>query len=144
TFIPDETLGQTQWPTMFPPGNFSGLETGTWRQFAPRLGFVYNLTKDNKTVGKASWGRYNHTPADSYSDTYNKLAPQSAVFLWRDVNKNGDYDPGEVNLDPNGPDFVSTTSVANNILNPNLKNPHTNEFDLSIEREVMANFGIRL
>ncbi len=27
---------------------------------------------------------------------------------WRDLNGNNDYDHGEVNLDPNGPDFVET------------------------------------
>ena len=32
----------------------------------------------------------------------------NAVFTWQDLNGNLDYDPGEVNLDRNGPDFVET------------------------------------
>ena len=32
----------------------------------------------------------------------------NAVYRWHDLNGNLDYDPGEVNLDRNGPDFVET------------------------------------
>ena len=65
-------------------------------------------------------------------------------MTWRDLNRNNDYDPGEVNLDPNGPDFVSISGTTAEIPNLDLKQPKADEFSLSVEREVIADMGIRV
>src|SRR5262249_38745064 len=59
---------------------------------------------------------------------------------------NGDrlYQPGEVNLDLNGPDLKTITAASNQILNPNLKMPDIWETTASVERELAANTGIRV
>jgi hypothetical protein len=49
----------------------------------------------------------------------------------------------------NGPDFVSQTlqinnNLANLIENPNLKQPGSDEYSVSLERELAENFGVRL
>ncbi len=63
----------------------------------------------------------------------------TATFRWRDQNGNRDYDPGEVNWDPNGPDFIGGSGVAaigsfgggvNQVPNPNEREPKTDEFSL--------------
>jgi Carboxypeptidase regulatory-like domain/TonB dependent receptor len=65
-----------------------------------------------------------------------------------------DYIPGTVNLNPNGPDHLSQqggnngagTKLANSILNPNLKEQYSNEFQGFIESQVapsvLARFGV--
>ena len=35
---------------------------------------------------------------------------------WRDLDGNNDYTPGEVNLDLNGPDFLSAAGATNNVV----------------------------
>ena len=42
----------------------------------------------------------------------------ASTYLWHDLNGNQDYDPGEVNLDPSGSDFVSASGGKSQLLNP--------------------------
>jgi hypothetical protein len=67
----------------------------------------------------------------------------TVTYLWRDLNRNRDYDPGEVNLDVNGPDFVSQSGGSNTLPNPNEREPKSDEFSLTFERELTADFALR-
>src|SRR5262249_31495778 len=71
-------------------------------------------------------------------------ATANAVFNWHDRDGDKLYEPGEVNLDPNGTDFKSITAASNQILNPNLKSPNNWETTASFEREMAANMGLRV
>ena len=77
-----------------------------------------------------------------------------AVYRWHDLNGNLDYDPGEVNLDRNGPDFVETVGKLsqgtalpspppNNVVNPNERQPKYDELSVSLERELIANLAVK-
>ena len=57
TGIPAESRVASQFASA---GTFSALQTGTWNEFAPRIGMVWNIFGDNKTVLRMSWGRFNH------------------------------------------------------------------------------------
>jgi hypothetical protein len=80
----------------------------------------------------------------------NKNTINQAIYRWRDLNGNKDYDPGETNLDPNGGDFLSrsisnvTASLVNGIVNPDEKQAYTDEYMLQIERELMSDFALRV
>jgi hypothetical protein len=69
-------------------------------------------------------------------------------YRWRDPNGNRDYDPGELNLDPNGSDFIRSvvrdtgTLTSNAAVNPNEKQPGVDQFSLSLERELAANLAL--
>jgi outer membrane receptor protein involved in Fe transport len=140
-FVPETTKVQGSFGGA---GTFPRVEAGSWRLFAPRLGAAFDLTGDGKTVLKATFGRYNHTPADNWSDPYNQNGLSTTTYFWHDLNRNNDYDPGEVNLSTTSPDFVTITAATNNIINRDLKNPYTRQFSLTLDRELMANFGARL
>ena len=127
-----------------PAEQFPYIDVNTWRNFAPRLGVAFNLTSDGKTVFKSMYGRFNHTPGDEWANDYNRNAQTSVTYRWRDLNGNADYDRGEVNLSTNGPDFISLAGSANNTVNPDVKGPFTTQFTLGVERELAANFGVRL
>jgi hypothetical protein len=68
----------------------------------------------------------------------------STTFLWHDLNNDKVYQPGEVNLNVNGPDFVSQTGTNQGVLNSNEKPPMSDEFSASIERQLLPNFAVRV
>jgi hypothetical protein len=151
SWLPPQTKQPSQFGTS---GSFPEREVGSWQLPAPRFGAIYQLTGDGKTVVKVSYGRYNHTPGDDFAQAYNPNSGIITTYRWRDLNGNGDYDPGEVNLDTNGPDFVSITGQVSsgsassvgavNILdNPDLTMPRTHQATVSLERELFANFAGR-
>jgi hypothetical protein len=64
-------------------------------------------------------------------------------YRWHDLNGDGAYQPGEVNLNLNGQDFIGITGANNSIINPSLMLPHTHEATGSIERELPAHMSVR-
>jgi hypothetical protein len=128
-------------PTLFPAGDFPFAEIGTWTRAVPRLGLAWDIGA--KSVIKASVGEYNYIFGDTFGDQYNQNATGTATFRWHDLNGDTLYDPGEVNLSLNGPDFITITAAKNARINPNLEQPSTWEATLSYEREIAPNLGIR-
>lgn len=122
---------------------FPAVDILTWDAVAPRLGAAYDVSGDGKTVIKATWGLFNHNPGVDFSERYNLNGQTTTTYRWRDLNGNNDYDAGEVNLDRNGPDFISTAGAATTPLNPDLDQPLTSEWSVSFEREVASNFSVR-
>lgn len=109
SWVPAQTKEQGQFGSA---GSYPEVDAITWRGLAPRLGIAYDLAGNGKTVLKASWGRYNHSPGDSFADAYNRNTISTTTYRWSDQNRNGDYDSGEVNLDTNGGDFVTITAAS--------------------------------
>ena len=135
----------------FPDECFPAVDVPAWNSVAPRLHFAYDLTGDGKTVLKGGWGRFDYIRGlEPDVEQFNRNSDSVAIYDWRDLNGNDDYDPGEVNLDPNGPDFVQTLGnelddpAPKAVPNPNEKQPKTDEFSLSIERELISNFAVRV
>src|SRR5205823_5381461 len=92
---------------------------------------------------KATYGWFNHVMSEDYAGNYNQNTLVTTRYRWSDPDRNGDYTPGEVNLDLNGPDFISVTGASNNILNPGLKQPVTHEISASLERELSVGFSAK-
>ena len=97
--------------------------------------------RQRQTVLKASYGWFNTEAA--LSGDYNPNTIFNTDYRWHDLNGDGRYQPGEVNLDTNGVDFIGTTSAANARVNPDLRLSHVQEISASIEREVAPNLAVR-
>jgi hypothetical protein len=138
TFVPAQTKEQGQFGSA---GTFARREVNKWWAPAPRLGASFDLFGTGKTVLKGSYGRFNHTPGDAFAQNFNLDTVEQVNYRWSDPNGNGDYDPGEVNLNTNGPDFISISGAANNILNPDLKIPRTYQYQATLEQEIMPNLA---
>jgi len=124
-------------------GDFPRLDIGTWTRLAPRIGAALDVTGDGRTVVKGTYGIYNHDWPYDFALTYNQNNVSVAQYRWRDLNGDGSYQPGEVNLNLNGPDFIAITGANNNVINPGLDLPHTHEMTGSIERELPGHISVR-
>jgi len=149
-FIPEQAkTASPGFPSLFPAGTFPHLNAETWTSIVPRAGLAWSL--GSRSVLKGSFGRYNGgmtAPGigeNGFSAPYNRNGSVTATFRWRDSDGNRDYTPGEVNFDtsPTGPDFLSIAGSANNLLNPDLRQPMTNEATAGFEHELAKNLGFR-
>lgn len=138
SFVPEQTRPEGPFAAA---ATFPFVEVGKWHRWAPRAAVAWDLTGAGKTVVKASYGRFNSEAA--IASNYNQYTTFQTVYQWTDPNRNGRYDPGEVNLDTNGLDFISTTSAANNKVNTDLSLSYINEVTASVEHELAPNLAVR-
>lgn len=101
-----------------------------WTTFSPRLGVVYDLAGDSKTVLKGSYGRYFFQMHSSDLNNFsNRNGLATATYDWRDLNGNNfpDY-PLEFGT------LRSLNLPARRSIVAGLNSPYTDEATASIER----------
>lgn len=104
----------------------------SWLGVAPRFGLNYRLTDDGRTQIRLSAGRYLHQLGLSVPGYGNPNARASARFRFDDRNFNSVVDEGEV-------DFSRPLRVfipVRNEVDPNLRQPFTDELTFGIHREI--------
>jgi hypothetical protein len=107
-----------------------------WNLAAPRFGVSYNVTGDGKTVIKANWGKFWNNPGTASS---NPNGTWQKRYAWtNDRNRNGVWDAGE-----EGRLIASSGGVATTSLDPDQKDPYTLDMSAWVERELVANLGLR-
>jgi len=137
-----QTLTSYTVPDSFASVNNSPL----WKNWAPRVSGIYDLTGTGKTVLKASWGEYydqigtgtpGPNPNGSVQQTYN----------WNDANGDAVFQPGNAVWDGTkyvGGEFgtLRSTSIPNpNPFDPTLLRTYRVETTVGIDKEVWA--GVR-
>ena len=114
-------------------------EVVVFNHLAPRLGASYDLAGNGKTVLKASWGRFFFNPGVALADSVNpNTANQYSDRVWNDLNDDRVYQEGE-----EGVEQTRFGGRANAAIDPNLKNSFTDEASVFVEREVIADLGVR-
>ncbi len=115
---------------------------------------AWDLRGNGKSVLKANWGRFNYL-LDSRTDAvgYAATGLKTGTFLWHDLNGNRNFEDGETNPDLNGSDFVSIAAVnsaavgvppaINQLPNPDLKAPYSDEASIQFEQEIAPGVAIR-
>jgi hypothetical protein len=68
--------------------NFDAIPMPTWKDFAPRVGVVYDLFGNSKTALKASFNRYNESRTTQFAQKYNPLNLDPRTLSWTDLNGN--------------------------------------------------------
>jgi hypothetical protein len=134
---------------IFPARCFDEVNLPTWNYLVPRLSAAYDLSGDGRTVVKGGYGRFGFMREEALPRRYDPNSIGYAVFQWHDLNRNNAWEPGETNLDTNGPDFIESTghefaAIAPNFVpNPDEKQVMYDEWSVNFERELMPNFGLR-
>jgi len=114
-------------------------EVKVFNHFVPRIGLIYDLTGDGKTVAKANFGRYFFNPGVVLADSVNpNTSTQYTQYAWTDRNGDRLWEAGE-----EGALQTQFGGTANVIFDPNLKNSHTDEVSAWVERELPGQIGAR-
>ena len=107
--------------------------------FAPRIGFAYDLTDDNRTVLKVFWGRFNFNSADDVADLENPVGRARLRYAFNDLNGNrlldGPQELGRLITTVGGGGFVR--------IDPDLERPFGSELSTNIEREIVQGLSGR-
>jgi hypothetical protein len=132
--------GSTRAPVLidrFPAVTTPGRTLFVRNNVAPRLGVSVDPTGSNRSVVKAFWGRYSHNLSTFAS--VNPGGTNTKTFFFTDPNDNRLYDgPQELGA------LVASTGGATTTLDPALKVPHTDEVDLSYQRQLAGESSIRV
>jgi hypothetical protein len=134
---------------IFPARCFDEVNLPSWNYVVPRVSAAYDLSGDGRTVVKGGYGRFGYMREEALPRRYDPNSIGYAVFQWHDLNRNGNWEAGETNLNLNGPDFIESTghefaAIAPNFVpNPDEKQVMYDEVSVNVERELMPNFGLR-
>jgi carboxypeptidase family protein len=141
-FIPEQTRVAGQFAAAT---TFKKVQFPIWNNAVPRVHIAYDVTGDAKTVIKGGWGRFNEI-RQAYSEPipFNANAITSTTWRWHDLNGDKQYEAGEVDLNPNGLDFVSNSGGTTYVVNPNEQQPQLDEYSATLERELPAKFAVRV
>jgi hypothetical protein len=71
-----------------PERTFEAIPMPVWKDFAPRMGVVYDLFGNARTALKFSVNRYNESRTTFFANRYNPLALSTASLSWTDLNGN--------------------------------------------------------
>jgi len=113
-----------------------------FNHIVPRIGATYDIQGDGKTVVKANYGRFAFNPGVNLADAISEnTATQYERWPWQDLNGDRVYQDNEkVGSVPT----QKFGGVANTSLSPDLENAYTDEASAFVERQVLADLGLRV
>jgi outer membrane receptor protein involved in Fe transport len=104
-------------------------ELYSWNTFSPRIGFNFKLTKDAKTTLRAHYGRYYR---GIVTGEFSAVGPSIPPLFLGNYN----FDSGQLE------DLELVQDNTNLQVDPGYKNPYTDQFIASLEREVARNMAL--
>ena len=146
-----------------PAGRFIGArnfsaepesERPHWKDWAPRLGAVYDLLGDGTTAVKASFGKYMGTYRADFSSAYNPMTQSTDQRTWTDLNGD-DIAQGDLSCDVRQawgtpgceigkPANVLFGKTAARAPAPGIKRPYNTEAAISIQRQIIPGMSLSL
>jgi hypothetical protein len=122
------------------PRNVEATTVAKTRTIAPRLGFAYDLTGDNRTVLKVYYGNFEFNSADTLANRENPVGRAQLRYQFSDLNGNRLLDgPQELGR------FLSTQGGAGFVrIDRDLIRPSGNELSTNLEREIVRGLSGRV
>ena len=106
-----------------------------WNTISPRLGMVFDLTGDARTLLKSSYGRYNWVLWLDRVQQASVAGDRNRKHVWNDLNGDRNF-----TIDEAGPVLSVFDAGANPVtIDGNLDPTYTDEFTVGLTREVAAN-----
>ena len=138
-WLPEQRqLAGTVGPVSVPAKQFAETHFYTWNSFAPRIGLVFDLAGNGRTVVKGNYGLYWHNPGAAIGANANpNTANKSATYTWIDANLDQRWQAGE--------ETVRTAAAldGNLTIDPNITNPYTHEASVWFEQQLTGTMGAR-
>jgi hypothetical protein len=114
-------------------------EVVAFNHIVPRLGAIYDLSGDGRTVLKGNWGRFYFNPGVNLADAVNpNTSDQYADWNWNDGNGDRVYQVGEETTL-----IQRVGGTAGAAIDPNLKNSYADEASVFVERALLQDLGVR-
>jgi len=104
--------------------------------FAPRVGAVIGIEEGGKSALKLSWGRYYHQFTTGFPNFANQNASLFDAYTWNDLNGDLQFQNGEQGT------LLSRGIGPTNLIDPDFKNPYTDEFTAGIDKEIGKDFAV--
>ena len=139
-WLPEQRqLGATVGPVTIPSQTFAETHLYTWHSAAPRLGVIYDLSGDGRSVIKANYGLYYHNPGVGIGSSANpNQAEKTETWSWNDANRDRRFQIGE-HVNRTG------TALAGSVrLDPDITQPYTHEAGIFFERQLAESIGSRV
>jgi hypothetical protein len=108
---------------------FRGVDYYTWNSISPRIGFNLKLTSDGKTVLKGHYGRYYR---GGTTGEFATAVPSVSASYY------GMYDFATNTFE----NLQLVSSNSNLTMDPNLKDPRTDQFVLGAERQLFNDLNV--
>jgi hypothetical protein len=140
SWIPEQSqLAATAGPVTVPARTFPEQTFFTWNSFAPRVGVIYDLAGNGRSVVKFNYGLYWHNPGPDIAGNANpNQATKSVTYAWSDPNRDKKWQPGEEGA-------LLDSALAGAIkIDPDIKQPYTHEIDVFFERQLSEFIGSRI
>ena len=96
-FLPEQQqLAATVGPVAVQAKTFAETQMFTWNGLAPRVGLVFDLSGDGRTVLKGNYGFFWHNPGVGVGSSANPNTPaKQATYQWNDANGDRRWQSGE-------------------------------------------------
>jgi outer membrane receptor protein involved in Fe transport len=110
----------------------------TFNMPVPRLGMVFDLTGQGRTVIKANYAQYAWNPGTALAENANNNpADWYRQYAWSDPNGNRLYDRGE-----EGVIIAQRGGATSTALDPDIKDTKTNEISAWLEHEIIPGLAL--
>ena len=137
--VPEQRqLAFTNGPFSVPEATFPAQTFFTWTSVVPRVGLTYNIDGKGRTVAKVNYGLFKHNPGPGIAASGNpNQAAKTVTYEWTDRNGNRVWDSGEEGA------LVATALAGTITVDPTISQPYTHEASAFVERQLLADLGIR-
>ena len=127
--------------TFSPARSFARQDLIAWNSLAPRVGAVYDITGEGTRALKVSYGRYYHPLHPFFMGPVNQHSRVSQFHLWND-DGDGLFQVGEEGLLLSRSGGTTLTGGTGTDLDPDLKQPRTDEVTAGFEAELPQRIGL--
>jgi hypothetical protein len=138
-FLPEQQqLAATVGPASVVAKTFAQKDMFTWNGVAPRVGLVFDISGDGRTVIKGNYGYFWHNPGVGVGSEANpNTAAKQETYQWNDTNGDRRWQPGEQG------NRLSQALEGGVLLQDGIKQPYTHEASVWLERQLSDSVGIR-